>query len=57
MILKNFKIILCSFFLFSFSTITFSEEKIDIWKKKEIIKNQTDKKIINSSNNSNKLMH
>ena len=55
MILKNFKLIFCSFILFSFSTITFSEEKIEIWKNKEIINNEKDKKILNSSDNSKKL--
>ena len=54
MILKNFKLIFCSFILFSFSIITFSEEKIDIWKNKETINNEKDKKIFNSSDNSKK---
>ena len=35
MILKNFKILFCLLILLLFSTITFSEEKIDIWKNKE----------------------
>ena len=55
MILKNFKLIFCLFILFSFSIITYSEEKIDIWKIKEIINNEKDKKILNSSDNSKKL--
>ena len=55
MILKNFKLIFCLFILFSFSIITYSEEKIDIWKNKEIINNEKDKKILNSSDNSKKL--
>ena len=42
-------------YLIFFSIITYSEEKIDIWKNKEIINNEKDKKILNSSDNSKKL--
>ena len=55
MILKNFKILFCLLILLLFSTITFSEEKIDIWKNKEITNNKKDKKNSSVSDNPKKI--